>query len=41
MVAEIRQMKISILALSLANAILENVVYKFENKGLVNPSPQN
>ena len=41
MVAEIRPMKINILVLSLANAILENVVYEYENNRLVNPSPRN
>ena len=39
--AEIRQIKINILALLLVKAILENVVYEFANSELANPSPQN
>ena len=39
--AEIRQIKINILALSLVKSVLEDVVYEFENSELANPSPQN
>lgn len=39
--AEIRQMKVNMSTLSLANAILEDVAYEFGNNGLANPSELN